>query len=107
MERSLIAVCLVVVLCSVVVSASGQAAAADPRVGLWKLNLAKSKYSPGPPPQSNVWRFENRPDGFTVLTISGTNAQGEPTFTHCVLKYDEKDYPLYGAAGVTALQISG
>ena len=96
---------LVVVLCSAVVSASVQSSA-HPRVGLWKLNLAKSKFSPGPAPQSNVWRFD-RPDGFTVLTISGTNAQGEPTFTHCVLKYDEKDYPLYGAPSVTALQISG
>jgi len=106
MKRCFVAVCLVVVLCSAVVSASAQSPA-DPRVGVWKLNLAKSKFSPGPAPQSNVWRFENRPDGFTVLTISGTNAQGEPTFTHCVLKYDEKDYPLYGVPSVTALQISG
>ena len=26
--------------------------AADPFVGTWKLNLAKSKYSPGPPPKN-------------------------------------------------------
>ena len=26
----------------------------DPFVGTWRLNIAKSKYSPGPPPKSQV-----------------------------------------------------
>ena len=28
-------------------------AQSDPLVGIWQLNLAKSKYSPGPPPKSS------------------------------------------------------
>ena len=26
----------------------------DPLLGTWKLNVAKSKYSPGPPPKSGI-----------------------------------------------------
>ena len=33
-------------------------AQSDPQVGVWKLNLAKSKYSPGPPPKSATTKIE-------------------------------------------------
>jgi hypothetical protein len=32
--------------------------AADNNVGTWKLNLAKSKYSPGPAPKSQTLKIE-------------------------------------------------
>ena len=32
--------------------------AADPIVGTWKLNVAKSKYSPGPAPKGGTTRIE-------------------------------------------------
>ena len=41
--------------------------------GTWKLNLAKSKISPGPPPQSVTITFA--PDGTTTLDI--VNDQGK------------------------------
>jgi hypothetical protein len=41
--------------------------------GTWKLNLAKSKISPGPPPQSAMITFA--PDGTTTLEI--VNDQGK------------------------------
>jgi hypothetical protein len=34
------------------------AQASDPRIGTWKLNAAKSKYSPGPPPKSQTLKIE-------------------------------------------------
>jgi hypothetical protein len=34
------------------------AQSADPWVGTWKVNLEKSKYSPGPPPKSAVRKVE-------------------------------------------------
>ena len=107
MKRPITAVSLLVIVCLLALTIVAQSQATDPRVGIWKLNVAKSKYSPGPAPQTSVWRFENRADGFTVITISGTNSRGEPTFTHVVLKYDEKDYPAYGNASVTALVREG
>ena len=32
--------------------------AADSNIGTWKLNVAKSKYSPGPAPQSQTLKIE-------------------------------------------------
>jgi hypothetical protein len=32
----------------------------NPLIGTWKLNLAKSKFSPGPPPKSQTLTFEGR-----------------------------------------------
>ena len=37
--------------------------AADPTVGTWKLNTAKSKYSPGPAPTSATITYEDTADG--------------------------------------------
>jgi len=39
------------------------AQASDPRIGTWKLNVAKSKYSPGPAPQSLTVKVEPSAQG--------------------------------------------
>ena len=50
----------------------------DLGMGTWKLNLAKSKYQPGPPPKSLVVTFE--PAGKGVKTTSDfVNAEGQKT----------------------------
>ena len=49
----------------------------DPFIGTWKLNLAKSKYSPGPPPKSQTATYDAAGDGVKV-TVKGTNGQGQP-----------------------------
>ena len=68
----------------------------DPGIGTWKLNLAKSKYKPGPPPQSLVVKFE--PAGKGVKTTSEfVNAQGEKTSSVYTAYYDGKDYPITGS----------
>jgi hypothetical protein len=50
MRTRWVAVCLGTI--GLVVLLTATAMAADMIVGTWKLNVAKSKYSPGPPPQS-------------------------------------------------------
>jgi len=40
-----------------IVNASAQAT--DPRLGTWKLNVAKSKYEPGPAPKSLTVKIES------------------------------------------------
>jgi hypothetical protein len=37
------------------------AQAEDKQVGTWKLDLAKSKYSPGPPPKEGTLKIESSP----------------------------------------------
>ena len=52
-------------------------AADNPFLGTWKLNTAKSKYSPGPAPQSLTVKFEA--DGENVRrTATGIDAEGKP-----------------------------
>ena len=52
-------------------------AQSDPWLGTWQLNLAKSKYSPGPPPKSLAvnWQGEGQNRKITVV---GVDAQGNP-----------------------------
>jgi hypothetical protein len=47
--------------------------APDPAIGVWKLNLAKSKFSPGPAPKSQTRTYVESAEGVT-LTIKNTPA---------------------------------
>jgi len=67
--------------------------AADPFVGTWKLNVAKSKYSPGPPPKSSIVKIEAPKNGFKSVS-DGVNAEGKPMHSEVAAKYDGKDYPV-------------
>jgi hypothetical protein len=76
------------------VSLSAQASA--PRIGTWKLNLAKSKYSPGPAPQSLTVKVEPSGQG-EKGTADFVNADGTRTTTQYTANYDGKDYPITGS----------
>src|SRR5687767_12111337 len=70
-------------------------AAADPAVGTWKLNVAKSKYSPGPAPKSATMTYEASGDGVkrTGQTVS---ADGQTNSFSYTAQYDGKEYPVSG-----------
>jgi hypothetical protein len=53
----------------------GSLIAADPAIGTWKLNPAKSKFSPGPPPQSATVTYEASGEGVR-RTGEAANADG-------------------------------
>ncbi len=76
---------------------SGTANAADNWLGTWKLNVAKSKYSPGPAPKSNTAKYEAWEGGIKVTT-DGVGADDKPTHTEYAAKYDGKDYAFKGGA---------
>jgi hypothetical protein len=70
--------------------------AADVFSGNWKVNLAKSKYDPGPPPKGpNFTRIEAI-DGGLKFTNDGVNAEGKPTHNEWSGKFDGKDNPVTG-----------
>jgi hypothetical protein len=77
-----------------IVSVSAQAS--DPRIGTWKLNVAKSKYSPGPAPQSLTVKVEASGQGEKV-TAEFVNADGTRTTTVYTANFDGKDSPLTGS----------
>lgn len=73
--------------------ASGQAA--DPVIGTWTLNVAKSTYNPGPPPKSLTVKIEAAGEGIKS-TSDGVAADGSSTHSEYTANYDGKDYPLKG-----------
>ena len=66
-------------------------------MGEWKLNLEKSKYSPGPAPKSLMLMFEPAGKGVHLKTDQ-VNADGSRASTEYTANYDGKDYPLKGSA---------
>ena len=72
------------------------AQASDPRIGTWKLNATKSKFNPGPPPQSLIVKVEPSGKGEKV-TAEIVNADGTRTTTVYTANFDGKDYPLTGS----------
>jgi hypothetical protein len=80
------------------------AQAADKQVGTWKLNLDKSKYSPGPPPKEMTVTVKSQPNGIKV-TAHGANAEGQPIHYEFSAKYDGKDYPMTGNAEADTISI--
>jgi hypothetical protein len=77
-------------------------AQSNPRIGTWKLDLAKSKYSPGPPPRSNTAIFEAVGQGLRA-TAEGIDAQGNSTgAVFGPYFYDGKSYPITGSPAYDA-----
>ena len=74
-------------------------AADDPRIGTWKINFAKSRFSPGPPPKSMTVRFEPYGNDGLKVTIDTVEANGEVTKHQYTAQYDGKDYPVSGDPG--------
>ena len=79
-------------LLAVIVFFSVTAMGADMLAGTWKLNVAKSKYSPGPAPQSNMVKFDSVESGIKLLA-DGVDSQGKKTHNEYTAKFDGKDYP--------------
>ena len=68
--------------------------AANPQMGTWKLNEAKSKAAPGMGKNTTVI-YKNMLLN-TKVTIDGTDAKGKPTHDEWTGKFDGKDYPVTG-----------
>jgi len=78
--------------------------AADNQVGTWKLNVAKSKYSPGPAPKDGTLTVESEPNGLKI-TIHGTDAEGKAVHMEFAPKYDGKDVPTTGMLGADTISM--
>ena len=65
--------------------------AADPFIGTWKLNVAKSKYNPGPAPRSATLKIEGQDNGYRMV-LDGVGAKGETMHFETAFKFDGRDY---------------
>ena len=71
------------------------AAQDEPRVGTWELNLAKSTFSPGPPPKKQTLTFQAAGPHWVAL-LQGIDASGKPInpdLNNLAISFDGKDHP--------------
>jgi hypothetical protein len=80
-----------------VVSLPAQTQSADPWVGTWKVDLAKSTYSPGPKPNEAATVTIERSGKDMKTTIDGPDPQGKQQHTEAVWTFDGRDNPVKGA----------
>jgi hypothetical protein len=76
----------------------------DSLVGTWKLNLAKSAYSPGPAPRSSTLTFQKDGQGLRV-TAEGVDAQGNTAKRVNVVFDDGRSHPISGAPAYDAVSL--
>lgn len=67
----------------------------DPTDGTWELDVAASKFDPGPGPKSQTRIY--KADGKNISMIAtGINGEGNPIRFEFAGAYDGKDYPVKG-----------
>jgi hypothetical protein len=82
----------------------GSLIAADPAFGSRTLNVAKSKFSPGPPPQSAIVTFEESGNG-VKRSGEAVNADRNKASFEYTAQYDGKDYPVTGNPNVDTVSL--
>ena len=75
-------------LATLVITATTAAFAADHSLGSWKLNLAKSKYSPGPMPVKSLNSTREADGDGVKVTTTGERADGSAINTTYTAKFD-------------------
>jgi len=73
-----------------------QAQQAPTWAGTWKLNLTKSKYSPGPVPKSSTIKIEAAAGGGLKQTTDQVTASGESRRIEVTAMFDGKDAAVKG-----------
>ena len=79
----------------VIVLAAGSVllAQSNPFVGTWNLNVAKSKFNPGPAPQSQTRTW----DASGMVMVNSVGATGKASSYGYTIKGEGKEYPTMGA----------
>jgi hypothetical protein len=84
---------------------AGAALAADPVIGTWNLNVAKSTFSPGPALKSQTRSYAESAQG-TTLTIKTTAADGKESTVTLTFKDDGKPYPVTGMSDFDMVSVT-
>ena len=74
----------------------------DLLVGVWSLNVAKSKFLSDPAPKSQTRTYETHPNGIKA-TIETIYADGKSTTIQYVASYDSVEYPVTGSLQFDAI----
>jgi hypothetical protein len=93
--RKISFVALTVAACVAIFGATSFAQAANPAVGTWKLNVAKSKYAAGRPNKSGTTKIEAAGAGVKV-TVDAVGGDGTTRHWTYTANADGKDVPITG-----------
>ena len=105
MKRALVTPALFIVLVATALAQS----ASNPRLGVWKLNVQKSKFGPtfGAAPQSEIRTYETAPGGKIKATFVRIDEKGVKSTRGYTAAYDGKDYPYTGNPNADTLALTG
>jgi hypothetical protein len=95
MERQMKTILKTLFVGAILAIGTGTVLAADAEIGTWKLNIAKSTFSPGPAPKSQTRTYAQSAQGMTI-TIKTTAADGKESTQNASFKDDGKPYAVGG-----------
>jgi len=108
MSRVLLSVVVLSCLCTIGIGA--QPPTVDPVDGTWRINLARSTYSPGPPPSpmtTQIRRFATLTDGWHLFELASVTPEGDAVFQSVAFKLDGRQYPVFTNASLAAFMTAG
>lgn len=79
-----------------VTALAAQKMPADNNLGTWKINLAKSTFSPGPAPKSQTLKITAWGEDGVTYVSDGVDGEGKATHWEMQAKYDGKFYAFKG-----------
>jgi hypothetical protein len=71
---------------------------ADNTLGTWKLNMAQSKFTPGPSPVKHLTVLREASDGGVRVTVTGERPDGTSADSSYTTKYDGQAVKVAGNA---------
>jgi hypothetical protein len=88
-------IAVVLALSLVPLQASRASAQGEVRVGTWDLNLAKSTFSPEPPPQRQTLTFQAAGPQWTALLqgVDSSRKPINPDMNNLAITFDGRDHP--------------
>jgi hypothetical protein len=88
-----------------VVTAVAMGYGADPVLGGWILDVAKSSYKPGPAPKSQTRIYQMTDHGLQVI-VTTVRADGSTSVFQFDSNADGKDYPVTGESEADAVSLT-
>jgi hypothetical protein len=99
---------LVRAVLAIVAATSGvaiaEAAAPDPVIGTWQLNISKSTFTPGPAYKSQVRTYSQSGQSIT-LVVKTVGADGKEITSQTTYQLDGKDYAVTGTPNYDSLSV--
>jgi hypothetical protein len=104
-EKRQLAGAAVAAIFAVALGVATSAQAADPLLGTWRLDVAKSTYKPGPAPKSTTVVIDAAGEGIKVA-VDSVMADGTPMKWGYTSARDGKDAPVTGHPGYDSANVT-